>query len=191
MIFNPADISVSVPATKLSYSLRTDDVRDIRTVADPELSLTDAIGKLVNGQSIHYYSFGNYNLVRLILYILKQTGPVHCFMSSYSFSQKSIESLQKRIERNELLSFRVLLDNRVKTMSPKPFQMLSQSFDYRCTSIHAKIALLWNDKWKITIVTSQNATDNPKIERGIIFTDPEIFKFDLKILEDVFTRGTL
>jgi len=191
MIFNPADISVSVPATKLSYSLRTDDVRDIRTVADPELSLTDAIGKLVNGQSIHYYSFGNYNLVRLILYILKQTGPVHCFMSSYSFSQKSIESLQKRIERKELLSFRVLLDNRVKTMSPKPFQMLSQSFDYRCTSIHAKIALLWNDRWKITIITSQNATDNPKIERGIIFTDHEIFKFDLKILEDVFNGGTL
>lgn len=191
MIFNPADISVSVPATKLSYSLRTDDLKNTRNVADPEKSLTDAIGKLNDGQSVHYYSFGNYNLVRLIIYLLKQTGPAHCFMSSYSFSQKSIESLQKRIERRELLSFRVLVDNRVKTMSPKPFQMLSQSFDYRCTSIHAKIALIWNDKWKITIITSQNATDNPKIERGIIFTDPEIFNFDYKILEDVFNRGTL
>ena len=191
MIFNPADITVTVPASKLSYSLRIESQKNIRTVADSERSLTDAIGLLQKGQTVHYYSFGNYNLVRLILYLMKQTGPVHCFMSSYSFSQKSIESLQKRIERKELLSFQVLVDNRVKTMNPKPFQMLSQSFDYRCISIHAKIALLWNDEWKITIVTSQNATDNPKIERGIIFTDPEIFKFDLKTLEDAFNRGTL
>jgi hypothetical protein len=39
-------------------------------------------------------------------------------------------------------------------------------------------------------VTSQNATDNPKIERGTIFTDTSIFNFDLKTLEDVFSHGT-
>ncbi len=75
-------------------------------------------------------------------------------------------------------------------MSPKPFQMLTKSFDYKCISVHAKVALIWNDKWNITIVTSQNATDNPKMERGIIFTDKEIFDFDYKILTDEFNRGT-
>jgi len=162
----------------------------IRKVADPEVTLTEAIGAIKNGESIHYYSFGNFNLVRLMLYVIKQTGPVHAFMSSYSFSQNSIESIQKRLERKEILSFRVIIDNRVKSMSPKPFQMLSSSFDYRCVSIHAKLALLWNDEWKITIATSQNATDNPKIERGTIFTDPDIFMFDYNTLEDVFNRGT-
>jgi len=75
-------------------------------------------------------------------------------------------------------------------MSPKPFQMLMQSFEYRCTSVHAKVALLWNDKWNLSIVTSQNATDNPKLERGTIFTDPSVFEFDLNVLEDEFKRGT-
>jgi hypothetical protein len=111
-------------------------------------------------------------------------------MTSYSFSQGSIEQLQNRIERGDILSFRVIIDNRVKTMSPKPFQMLMESFDYRCTSVHAKVALLWNENWRVTIVTSQNATDNPKLERGVIFTAEEIFNFDLKILEDEFNRGT-
>lgn len=160
-----------------------------RLVTDVEKTLTDAIGKISPDINIHYYSYGNFNLVRLILYLIKQTGPVHCFMTSYSFSQKSIEQLQNRIQRKEILSFRVIVDNRVKSMSPKPFQMLSTSFDYRCISIHAKVALLWNENWKISIVTSQNATDNPKIERGIIFTDPGVFEFDLKALEDVFARG--
>ena len=31
---------------------------------------------------------------------------------------------------------------------------------------------------------------NPKIERGIIYTDPQIFEFDFKTLNDVFQRGT-
>ena len=159
-------------------------------IADKDINLSKAIGQLTARKDTHYYSWGNFNLVRLIIYLIRQTGPVHCLMTSYSFSQTSIEQLQNRIEKKDLLSFRVIIDNRVKTMSPKPFQMLMQSFDYRCTSVHAKVALLWNDKWKLSIVTSQNATDNPKLERGTIFTDPSVFEFDFKVLEDEFKRGT-
>ncbi len=159
-------------------------------VSDEEKSLTLAIGQLENGKEHHYYSWGNFNLVRLIGYLIKQTGPVHVFMTSYSFSQKSIEQLQNKISKKEILSFKVILDNRVRVMSPKPFQMIAGSFDYRCISVHAKVALLWNDAWKISIVTSQNATDNPKLERGTIFTDPHVFNFDLKVLTNEFERGS-
>ena len=159
-------------------------------IADKDMNLSKAIGQLIAGKDTHYYSWGNFNLVRLIIYLIRQTGPVHCLMTSYSFSQTSIEQLQNRIDKKDLLSFRVIIDNRVKTMSPKPFQMLMQSFDYRCTSVHAKVALLWNDNWKLSIVTSQNATDNPKLERGTIFTDYSVFDFDFKVLEDEFKRGT-
>lgn len=159
-------------------------------VADDEKNLSKAIGELQPGKTTHFYSWGNFNLVRLMVFILKQTGPAHAFMTSYSFSQKSIEQLQHRIETKELLSFKVIIDNRVRSMSPKPFQMLIDSFDYRCTSVHAKVALIWNEKWKICITTSQNATDNPKLERGTIFTNPEVFNFDLKVLENEFERGT-
>ena len=160
-------------------------------IDSPDQSLTKAIGQLEPGKTTHYYSYGNFNLVRLMLYIIKQTGPVHAFMTSYSFSQKSIEQIQRQIELKNLLSFKVIIDNRVRSLSPKPFQMLIQAFDYRCSSIHAKVALLWNDKWKISIVTSQNATDNPKLERGTIFTDKSVFEFDLNALQNEFNRGNL
>ena len=159
-------------------------------VSDMDISLTKAIGLIKPGINTHFYSFGNFNLVRLIMYLLKQTGPVHLFMTSYSFSNKSIQQLQNHIENDKLLSFQLLIDNRVRSISPKPFQMIASCFNYRCTSVHAKIALLWNDNWKISIVTSQNATDNPKMERGIIFTDPVVFDFDHKNLTDAFLRGT-
>lgn len=159
-------------------------------VDDKSRSLSKAIGILESGKITHFYSYGNFNLVRLILHLIKQTGPVNLFMTSYSISATSIEQLQRRIEQKQILSFRLIVDNRVRSLSPKPFQMLSSVFNYRCTSIHAKVALLWNDAWNISIVTSQNATNNPKLERGTIFTDPEIFKFDLNALENEFNRGT-
>lgn len=157
---------------------------------DKSKTLIKSIGQLQKGKTIHYYSYGNFNLVRLLIHLLKQTGPANVFMTSYSFSQTSIEQLLNYRQKGIITSFRVIVDNRVKTMSPIPFQMLSTAFDYRCTSIHAKIALLWNDKWNISVVTSQNATDNPKLERGTIFTDIETFNFDKNALENEFLRGT-
>lgn len=195
MLINAIEIINQVKKTGQQQTVQYPD----RLVADPDdnifiddktLSLTRAIGKIEHGKTIHYYSYGNFNLVRLIIYLLKQTGPAHVFMTSYSFSQKSIESLKSRLDKNELLSFRVIIDNRVRTMSPKPFQMLSSCFDYRCSSIHAKVALLWNDVWNLSIVTSQNATDNPKLERGTIFTDKAVFQFDLNSLQNEFNRAS-
>ncbi len=157
---------------------------------DKTKTLIKSIGQLQKGKTTHYYSYGNFNLVRLLIHLLKQTGPANVFMTSYSFSQTSIEQLLNHRQKGNILSFRVIVDNRVKTMSPIPFQMLSTAFDYRCSSIHAKVALVWNDKWNISVVTSQNATDNPKLERGTIFTDIETFNFDKNALENEFLRGT-
>lgn len=162
----------------------------VRLLADPDVLLTKSIGVLDPDRNIHFYSWANFNLVKLILYLLKQTGPASLFMTSYSFSQKSIESLNARKASGLIREIKVLVDNRVKVMSPKPFQMLAGSFDYRCTSVHAKVALIWNETWKISVITSQNATDNPKLERGVIYTDPAIFDFDYKTLSDVFDRGS-
>ncbi len=152
--------------------------------------LENSFSSLEQGRDIHFYSFGNFNLVRLLMHLLKKTGPAHLFMTSYSFSLRSIEQLQNRLEGRQLLSFRLIVDHRVKSMSPKPFQMLSTAFNYRCLSVHAKVALLWNQQWKLSVITSQNATDNPKMERGVIQTDPAVFDFDFQILSDAFERGT-
>ena len=158
-------------------------------VDDKSQSLTKAIGNIQPGTATHYFSYGNFNLVRLILHLLRQTGPAHIFMTSYSISIESIEQIQRRIELEQILSLRLIIDNRVKSLSPKPFQMLSTIFNYRCSSVHAKIALIWNEHWNISVVTSQNATNNPKMERGIIFTEPRVFNFDLNALENEFDRA--
>lgn len=198
MLFKTSDIMRKIPQPLATEpfpkgpeaAFLTTPQDETRLCSNPELKLTTSIGLLSRGKTTHYYSWGNFNLVRVMMHLIKQTGPAHVWMTSYSFSQKSVETINLHKRKGNILSFKVIVDNRVKTMSPLPFQMIMDSFDYRCTSIHAKIALIWNDQWSVTILTSQNATDNPKMERGTIFTDPDVFQFDLKNLSDAYDRGT-
>jgi hypothetical protein len=192
-----SDIKAPIPVTE-SIENSMIPLAGFESEADPEPDLVDfqsgaltkSIGLMEPGRQKHYYSDGNFNLLRLIFHLLKQTGPAHILMATYSISQDSLEKVRNRLNRGEILTIRFLIDNRVKVMSPLPFQMLKEGFSYRCISLHAKVALIYNEDWKISIVTSQNATDNPKLERGVIFTDDQIFNFDKQILENAFNRGT-
>ncbi len=150
------------------------------------------LGRIEQGRSKHFYSDGAFNLFQLIAYLLKQTGPAHVLLTSYSIAEDSLAVLRRKVETGEILSVRFIIDNRVKSMSPKPFDVLAKSFPacYRCRAVHAKVALIYNDDWKLTVTGSQNATRNPKLERGIIHTDVNVFDFDYKVLQDEFDRGT-
>lgn len=151
-----------------------------------------SLGRVEHGVTKHFYSDGAFNLIQLVTYLLKQTGPAHVLLTSYSIAEDSVNVLHRKVESGEILDIRFIIDNRVKSMSPKPFDVLARSFPncYRCRAIHAKVALVYNDEWKITVIGSQNATRNPKLERGIIHTDEDVFNFDLKILEYEFNQGT-
>lgn len=163
---------------------------DIEAIADV-LERTSQLGAINQGIDKHFYSNGAFNLVQLMLYVLKQTGPAHVFLSTYSIAEDSISTLRRYVDDGTILSIHFLIDNRVRSISPKPFAHLIASFPdaYRCTSLHAKVALISNDDWHISIVGSQNATHNPKLERGIIHTSEDIWRLDNNIMYDQFDKG--
>lgn len=156
------------------------------------LEKAEYLGVIENGCNKHFYTRGAFDLVQLVLYILKQTGPADVVISSYSIAEQTLKTLKRMIEKGDITSIRFLIDNRVRSISPKPFSYMVASFPdcYRCLALHAKVALISNEEWKITVIGSQNATHNPKLERGIIHTDPKIFDFDYDILDEEFHNGT-
>ena len=197
MIITPSDIRYPTPVPVVSptgsSSLRSmdpeekDDEIVLQVISSPE-----GLGALCPGKSKHYYSSGAFNLIQLVLYILRQTGPAHVLLATYSISDRSITTLRNHIERGDILSIRFLIDNRVRSINPKSFDYLLTAFpgQTRCRTLHAKVALVWNDDWHVSVVGSQNATHNPKLERGIVHTSKDIFDFDKRVLEDEFENGT-
>lgn len=157
------------------------------------LRSTQGLGELTPGINIHYYSDGAFSFINLIDYIITQVdNPVHIFLCSYSISVSSIRHLKRLIDKGIVLSIQFLIDNRVRSISPKNFDELIGTFPnaYRCTSLHAKVCLIYNADWNISIVGSQNLTKNPKLERGIIHIDPSIFDYDYEQLTNAYESGT-
>lgn len=195
MILTPSDIALrdAEPTAKRPVGIRTMDTaeKDDEFVLEV-ISAPDGLGTLAQGRAKHYYSSGAFNLIQLVLYLLRQTGPAHVFLATYSISDRSIFTLRKHRDEGHILGIRFLIDNRVRTIAPKPFDHMLKAFpgQTRCRTLHAKVALLWNEEWTVTVVGSQNATHNPKLERGIIHTSKEIFDFDKRVLEYEFDHGT-
>lgn len=161
---------------------------DYRNISNPDGILRKQIGKLKQGECVNFWSYGSFSLHELMFYILTLTGPAHINMCTWSISQEAVEQITRKFEKGEILSIRFLLDPRVKVCKVKPLQMLIANFDYVMTRVHAKVVTLENSEWKISIVSSQNATTNPKLERGMIIISDEVFEFDKKIFEDEFER---
>lgn len=191
-INSPQNVSSEPPSddSKVSCKDVAISINDI-CVADV-LDSPKYLGTIEQGVNKHFYTRGAFDLVQLVLYILKQTGPADVVISSYSISESTLKTLRKMVDKGEITSIRFLIDNRVRSISPKPFDVMIHSFPgcYRCLALHAKVALISNSEWKISVIGSQNATHNPKLERGIIHTDPNIYAFDEEILNDEFNRGT-
>lgn len=179
------------PRNKNLNSCDVPGLSHVNEMLGESLRSPSELGQLTQSVNKHFYSNGAFNLIQLVLYVLRQTGPAHLFICTYSISTDSIATLVRYREQGDILDVRFLIDNRVRTISPKPFDYLITSFPdaYRCCALHAKVALIWNRGWKISIVGSQNATHNPKLERGIIHTQESVFDFDLRVLQDEFDRG--
>lgn len=162
---------------------------EYRNVSNAEGVLQDQVGVLKRGECVNFWSFGSYSLHELMFYVLRQTGPAHVNMCTWSISQDAIEQITRRYYGGEILSIRFLLDSRVKVCKAKPLQMIAANFQYVITRIHAKVVTLENENWKISIVSSQNATNNPKLERGVIMVSDEVFEFDKGVFEYEFERN--
>ena len=102
-----------------------------------------SLGRVEHGVTKHFYSDGAFNLVQLVIYLLRQTGPAHVLLTSYSIAEDSVNVLHRKVESGEILDIRFIIDNRVKSMSPKPFDVLARSFPqcYRCRAIHGRANL--------------------------------------------------
>lgn len=110
---------------------------DIEVVADV-LERPSQLGAIANGRDKHFYSNGAFNLIQLMLYVLRQTGPAHVFLSTYSIAEDSISTLRRYVDNGTILSIRFLIDNRVRSISPKPSLISFSRFRthtavFRCT----------------------------------------------------------
>lgn len=111
-------------------------------------------------------------------WIMNQTGKANVAISSFSISEEFLRRIfhMKNSGGGKLLSLSILLDHKAtnKTLMLWPFIEQTVQDCYLSTN-HSKMILVWNDCWKVAVVTSQNLTRGNRYECSFITCDPDIF----------------
>lgn len=172
---------------------------------DTPLSIeSDAYSELFNGASFkyfkqhlnnvqrnmhyHFWTGGQWNMHDLLGYLLTVTGPADCWITTYAISEDSVRKLIY-LQGNKLLQeVRCVFDLSAKENKTSAYLLAQSKFEVTLCPMHAKMLILTNDKWQVAVTGSANWTRNPKAERQLLCTVPEVVQQDIRILKGIFNN---
>ena len=128
----------------------------------------------------------------ILQWILDQTGPAIVQMTSFSISEEFLRRIFFIGKSGLLKSLDIVLDFKAtnKTLILWPF--IAQTVEHcYLASNHSKIMLVYNDKWSVSVVMSQNLTRGNRFESGFISTDKALFENLHQQVDYVITRQSV
>lgn len=181
----------SEPPSDLISSLDTDrfDVRARTVDPDPFDSLLHACGPLLQDELLMLVSQGSVSAHHVLAYVVDQIGPCHLKFTSWAISTKPIQTMINYLESKVVLSLECILSDRVTTECPAAIQLLRANCDdVHLAKIHAKGFIAWNDRWRISVNMTANFTQNPRIETYQVNSNPAVFEFHKRWINEVIER---
>lgn len=110
--------------------------------------------------------------------ILRQIGPAELVNTTFSVSEEFCRAIY-RLRREGLITRAVeVADIKAAAKTVRINGFLTSVFDeIYLAEIHAKVVLLRNDRYTVSVVTSQNQTRGNRFECGIVTTDASAYTF--------------
>lgn len=146
--------------------------------------LQDVFGAIAQDQVIPYVSLGDWSTHDLLFFLLEQTGPARVWFTTWAISEYAIRQLYQFVEHGMILQLKGIFDYRNGVRKPAELQFLQQiTTEIKPAKCHAKVTVIENDDWGISIVGSANFTRNPRIEAGVLFTCRKVAEFEKNWIE--------
>jgi hypothetical protein len=185
-LFKTQDAKPELQSHATKQSLVTRVVTSKRQIGKSLLVLAEMANALDHNQSIQYCTGGRWSMHEMVRMILLKTGPAKVWMTTWTITEEPMRVLLDLIKTGYISELSAVLDYRIEKRKPEAFQLASNIITrIKLTKCHAKVAVIRNEEWNITIVGSANFSKNPRIEAGVIFTDKESADFHIQWIDDV------
>lgn len=139
------------------------------------------IDDLLNGFSadkcIHYATGGKFSSHELLFSLLKLSGPAKVYITTWTMTEYPARLLVEGLSSGKIIELNCLLDVRMEKNESVLQLIKFNSSTIRLSHCHAKVMIIQNDSWNIVVVSSQNQTENPRIEAGVISTTAGVVNF--------------
>lgn len=154
-------------------------------------SAMQAVGTLQKNMDLFVLTYGQFSLIDALMAIIKQTGPAHVAVSTWTAAHAHLDRAAELMESANFLSFRMIVDRSFKTRQPKYFEHMISLFgieSIRAIRTHAKFMVIRNADWNIVVRTSMNLNENPRLENIEISESKEFAEFFNLIVDDIFSE---
>lgn len=154
------------------------------------INVDEIVGKIEPDMRRFGFTAGQFSFSDLIEYILYQTGPADLYISTWAASKDGLKKAFEFLNNGMLRNVRFMIDTGAKQYRDNQFGDLLDKFGdcIRTTRIHAKFAVIRNEKWNIVIRTSANLNRNLRLENFEIDDDKEFADFFQKFFDEAFKQ---
>jgi len=171
--------AITIGSTDLHYSLGK--VNDAVEACFPTLE---------KNSTRHFFSCGHWSTHELVDHVIAHTGPADVLISVWSISEAAARMLVGMLESGKIRSLRAVVDYRSKNRHPSAHQLAAHSFtELNTFPCHAKLTVIKNEEWSISINGSANYTNNPRPEAGVLDTHATTADFYSKYIEQMLTNS--
>jgi hypothetical protein len=149
--------------------------------------LKKAIGELEPGSCYVYLTGGKWSNHHLLQYLLEKTGPADVVLTTWTITEEPVRVMGRLLQEGTIRSLTMLTDDRIRSRCAQAWQLMQTlPATVHLSKCHAKVTVVTNEQHGFLVVSSQNFTNNPRIESGTIFYDQDMARFaQAGILEEV------
>jgi hypothetical protein len=134
-----------------------------------EIDLSKELPVIEMGSVIEFVSDGRWSIHQIVKHLITITGAVNVHLATWTITEEPLRMLFKLKNEGKIKELNCLFDHRIKERTPKSFQFASQFVDrIGLAKSHAKVTVLENEDWAISINSSMNWSKNPRTESGVI-----------------------
>lgn len=162
---SPEPLRLVEPLTDLAVAI---DTEDPTPVVAPLGGAARVAALLRPGVWLCGLTKGQFSLLDLVREVLTVTGPADVTISTWSTGIKDMESARWLIDNGDMRSLRLLTDRSFPARQPRYAARLTQLFGPSAiivSRVHAKIAVIRNERWAVAIRSSMNLNHNPRFEQ--------------------------
>ena len=145
----------------------------------------EAIGSFCKGGRIVGLTRSQFSMIDLIDSVLVHTGPARVRLTTWAIGPEEIERLADALS-GRVTSAQLLLDRSWASRKPEYTRRLIDVLGadaIRVMRVHAKVCLVDNDQWSVTLRGSLNVNLNRSWEQFDIDDDPDILGFFAEMFE--------
>lgn len=141
-------------------------------------NLKPMIETLKKKEVLHFCSEGRFSSHELLLFLLQLHPGCDVYIATWKVSEDPARMLVQAKKQGLINNLFLLIERRMQINSPSALELIRQnSTMYGLVDIHAKVFVIDNPEFPITVVTSANMSDNRRIEVGVIDTHLEAAYF--------------